>query len=79
MLSSQDNIEYGPLKNLIGTWAGDNGIDIAPEPDDIENNPYYETIVYAPIGNVDNAEEQVLVQIFQLLFYSFVIGCSKLY
>lgn len=32
MLPSQDNIEYGPLKNLIGTWAGGNGVDIAPEP-----------------------------------------------
>ncbi len=56
-------INYGPLSELIGEWVGDKGIDIAPEPGGIENNPYYETITFTAIGDVTNAEEQVLVAI----------------
>jgi len=54
-------IDYGPLNALIGQWKGDKGIDIAPEPDGEENNPYYETLTFTPIGDVTNAESQVLV------------------
>lgn len=53
-------IDYGPLNALIGRWKGDKGIDIAPEPDGEENNPYYETITFTPIADVTNAESQVL-------------------
>jgi len=35
-------------------------MDIAPEPDGTEHNPYYETITYTAIGDVKNAEEQIL-------------------
>jgi len=55
-----DEIDYGPLAALVGTWEGNKGVDIAPEPDGIENNPYYETILYEAIGDVTNAESQVL-------------------
>ncbi len=55
-----DSIDYGPLSELIGTWRGDKGIDIAPEPDGEENNPYYETITFEAIGDVTNAESQTL-------------------
>ena len=41
---------YGPLTGQIGTWNGDKGMDIAPEPDGTEHNPYYETITYTAIG-----------------------------
>jgi len=58
---SDDNIDYGPLTELIGTWKGNKGTDIAPDPDGIENNPYYETITFEPIGDVTNAESQTLV------------------
>ena len=54
-------IDYGPLNALIGKWEGDKGIDIAPEPDGEENNPYYETIIFTPVADVTNAESQVLV------------------
>ncbi len=37
----QDELDYGPLKELIGTWHGDRGMDIAPEPDGAEENPYF--------------------------------------
>lgn len=55
-----ENIDYGPLKELIGVWRGDKGLDVSPEPEGLENNPYYETLTFTPIGNVTNAESQVL-------------------
>ncbi|MDQ7059015.1 MAG: heme-binding beta-barrel domain-containing protein [Ghiorsea sp.] len=53
-------INYGPLQQLIGTWKGDRGTDIAPEPSGEENNPYFETITFEAIGDVSNAEAQTL-------------------
>jgi hypothetical protein len=53
-------IDYGPLSQLIGIWKGDKGVDVAPEPDGSENNPYYETITFTAVGNATNAETQVL-------------------
>jgi len=55
-----DGIEYGPLACLIGSWQGDMGMDVAPEPDDTEHNPYYETLSFEAAGDVTNAEEQTL-------------------
>ena len=54
-------IDYGPLTALIGTWRGDKGVDVAPDPDGVETNPYFETITFAPSGDVTNANRQVLV------------------
>lgn len=56
-----EEIDYGPLQGLIGTWEGDKGMDISPEPDGTEENPYYETIVFEAVGDVTNAESQILV------------------
>ncbi len=53
-------IDYGPLAGLIGAWRGDKGMDVAPEPDGEERNPYYETIVFEAAGDVENAESQQL-------------------
>lgn len=55
-----DGIDYGLLAYLIGTWKGDKGMDVAPETDGKEENPYYETILFEAIGNVENAKKQVL-------------------
>ena len=55
-----DGIDYGPLACLIGVWKGSDGMDVSPEPDDDERNPYYETIVFEAAGDVTNAEEQTL-------------------
>ena len=58
-----DNIietDYGPLKNLIGIWNGDEGVDIAPDHDGEENNPYFETMTFSAGGDVTNAEAQTL-------------------
>lgn len=59
-MSDTEGIDYGPLREFIGIWKGDNGLDVSPEPNGAENNPYYETIIFAPIGDVTNAESQVL-------------------
>ena len=55
-----DGIDYGPLAVLVGTWQGDKGVDIAPEPDGDERNPFYETLVFEAAGDVTNAEKQTL-------------------
>lgn len=54
------DVNYGPLNGLIGTWSGDKGTDWSPEKDGLNDNEYYETIVFTPAGDVENAEEQVL-------------------
>ncbi|RLA06057.1 MAG: hypothetical protein DRQ54_07165 [Gammaproteobacteria bacterium] len=55
-----NQVDFGPLAELIGVWKGDKGTDLAPEPDGAEVNPYSETITYAAVGDVTNAESQVL-------------------
>jgi len=45
---------------LVGLWKGERGIDVAPEPDNIERNPFYEEILFEGIGDVTNAKKQVL-------------------
>jgi hypothetical protein len=59
-MSEVTAINYGPLKELIGVWKGDKGMDIAPESDGTEENPYYETITFTEGGDLTNAESQVL-------------------
>lgn len=54
-------IDYGPLTALIGTWRGDKGMDIAPDPAGTEENPYFETLIFTPVGDVTNANKEVLV------------------
>jgi hypothetical protein len=54
------DVDFGPLAGLVGVWKGDKGIDIAPEPDGSETSPYYETIIFSAVGDVDNAETQNL-------------------
>ena len=56
-----DGIDYGPLAALIGTWEGDKGMDVAPDREGIEHNPYYETIEFEAGGDLTNADEQRLV------------------
>lgn len=55
-----DGVDYGPLAALIGTWEGDKGLDVAPEPDGKDETPFSETILYEAIGDVTNAGEQTL-------------------
>jgi len=56
-----DAVNYGPLTGLIGSWKGDRGLDVAPEDNgEIERNPYFETIDFEAIGDVENAGKQTL-------------------
>jgi len=68
-----DEIDYGPLTPLIGTWKGDRGTDVAPEPDGSESTPYYETITIEAAGDVTNAEKQTL----SILRYHQVVSKKK--
>ena len=58
-----NNINYGPLHQLIGSWRGDRGLDISPEPDGDDKNAYYDEMTFIPSGATDNAEEQYLVSV----------------
>lgn len=50
-----------PLIRLIGTWKGDKGTDLAPKPEEDENNPYYETLVVEAVDmEISNAEQEEL-------------------
>lgn len=59
-MNEKIEVDYGPLTGLIGTWKGDKGMDVSPEPDGEEHSPYFETIIFEPIGTVTNAETQHL-------------------
>jgi hypothetical protein len=62
-MSETNSVDFGPLKNLIGVWTGDDGVDVAPEPDGTETNPYFETITFSAVGDVTNAELQNLAAV----------------
>jgi hypothetical protein len=52
------------LLELLGTWKGDQGIDLAPKPEIDEENPYYETLTFELLeGDIENAGEQGLVAV----------------
>ena len=55
-----DKVDFGPLAELIGVWKGDKGSDLAPEPDGSEVSPYRETITFTAVGDVKNADSEVL-------------------
>ncbi|PKG40313.1 heme-binding beta-barrel domain-containing protein [Psychromonas sp. Urea-02u-13] len=59
-----DETNYGPLTDLIGSWEGKKGKDIAPEPGGTEVNSYYDNIVFKGIGETENAESQLLSVVF---------------
>ena len=60
MSDSSNEIDYGPLQQLIGTWEGNKGTDLAPKPGGEESTPYYETFVFEEAGTVTNAGTQTL-------------------
>jgi len=59
-----DNIDYGPLAQLIGKWIGTKGLDRAPdinaEPDE---HTYTDELTFTVAGAAENAEEQELVAV----------------
>jgi len=63
MPTTEDEFDYGPLAALVGTWTGDKGVDVAPEPDGEERSPYFETLTFAGCGDATNAESQKLTAV----------------
>lgn len=61
--NTNNDVNYGPLAGLIGTWKGNKGQDIAPDPDGTEENAYYEVMEFEGIGEVSNAESENLVAV----------------
>jgi hypothetical protein len=59
-----DEVDYGPLAQLIGRWVGSKGLDAAP---DINANPdktaFTDEMVFTVAGSTENAEEQKLVSV----------------
>lgn len=47
----------GPLVALVGNWAGDAGIDLAPSPNGPVETPFRETRSYEPFGPVINGSQ----------------------
>lgn len=59
-----DNVDYGPLAQLIGKWSGNVGLDIAPDADaNPDESPFTNVITFTVAGAADNAEEQKLVAV----------------
>lgn len=59
-----DNVNYGPLAQLLGKWSGNIGLDIAPDINaNPDNSPFSNDIVFTVAGNAENAEEQQLVAV----------------
>jgi hypothetical protein len=55
-----NEIDYGPLRFLIGNWVSDGhqGENIAPDPDrKIENTKFRQEMYFEPIGDVENHEQ----------------------
>ena len=63
MSTSINGVDYGPLHQLIGSWRGEKGLDVAPEPDGEDKHAYYDEITFVPSGAAENAEEQNLVTV----------------
>ena len=64
MSSIIDEVDYGPLAQLLGKWVGNKGLDTAP---DANANPdktaFSDEMSFSVSGPSENAEEQNLVSI----------------
>lgn len=59
-----DNVDYGPLAQLIGKWYGNTGLDIAPDnKSNPDKTPFTNEIIFTASGTAENAEEQKLVAV----------------
>jgi hypothetical protein len=59
-----DDIDYGPLAQLIGKWVGTKGLDIAPDNQaQADESEYTDELIFTPAGFAENAEQQQLVSI----------------
>ncbi len=64
MNSIIDEVNYGPLAQLIGKWVGNKGLDNAPDANpDPDKTEFTDEVVFTVAGSAENAEEQNLVSI----------------
>ena len=51
--------EWGPLRGLVGTWEGDQGLDVSFHNDKgkVAETPYREKSTFKPFGPVDNGAQ----------------------
>ena len=58
---TDDNSAWGPLAHLIGTWEGDEGIDVAfaHATGTVGETPYRERVEMKPFGPVDNGTQSL--------------------
>jgi len=64
MSSIINNIDYGPLAQLIGKWIGNKGIDNAPDANaDPDVTAFTDEMTFTVSGPAENAEEQQLVSV----------------
>lgn len=57
------NEQFGPLAGLIGTWEGDQGLDVSYSysAGKVIETPYREKAVFNIIGDVDNGDQKLWV------------------
>jgi len=59
-----DEVDYGPLAQLIGKWIGNKGLDKAPDANaNPDESAFTDEMVFTTAGPAENAEEQQLVAI----------------
>lgn len=64
MNSIIDDVDYGPLAQLIGKWIGNKGLDDAPDADaNSDLSAFTDEMVFTVAGPAENAEEQNLVSV----------------
>jgi len=64
MSSIIDEVDYGPLAQLLGKWVGNKGLDNAPDADaNPDKSSFTDEMTFTVAGPAENAEEQGLVSI----------------
>lgn len=59
-----NGVDYGPLAQLLGRWAGDKGLDNAPDINaESDKTAYTDELTFTVAGPAENGEEQNLVAI----------------
>lgn len=59
-----DDVDYGPLAQLIGKWIGNKGLDNAPDANaDPDLSEFSDELVFVASGPAENAEQQNLVSV----------------
>ncbi len=59
-----NNVDYGPLTQLLGKWIGNKGLDNAPDANaDPDKTAFTDELIFTISGPAENGEEQNLVSV----------------